>query len=445
KKVTITGVAKKNAASTEVKYELVVKKADNLCINGDLTEDTVQGWFPKDNTVLSIIKDNEENVLNSSGTGAYQVLTLTNDSSYGFVAKVKATKGSKIRLVSEKGGTIAEVTATGDYQDIKASYDYRKQKSSFEDKIYLEYNGELQIKQLKVFEITLELNKVSSAVNKAVYSKSSTDINDAKKLVLAFYDLPIREELLDKLSSINPSSGSSSGGGGGGGGGGSSSPSKSTSPADVKTDTGTVAIPPQDKNEIEKTEDELDTYLLRFKDMKNHWAREDVEYMAELGIVNGDENDKFRPEDRVSRAEFATMISKAMGLDTTEYENSFFDVVSDDWYSGYVQTVRSNDYMSGYDGLFKPNADITREEIARVIVAAYNSKTNTKLEKGKSLYFNDLDDISYWAYDYIVEAADMGFIYGMTDELFAPKQPATRAQAAVMIKRVYDKLHPTAE
>lgn len=445
KKVTITGVSKKNAASTEVKYELVVKKADNLCINGDLTEDTVQGWFPKDNTVLSIIKDNEENVLNSSGTGAYQVLTLTNDSSYGFMAKVKATKGSKIRLVSEKGGTIAEVTATGDYQDIKASYDYRKQKSSFEDKIYLEYNGELQIKQLKVFEITLELNKVSSAVNKAVYSKSSTNINDAKKLVLAFYDLPIREELLDKLNSINPSSGGNSGGGGGGGGGGSSSPSKSTSPADVKTDTGTVAIQPQDKNEIEKTEDELDTYLLRFKDMKNHWAREDVEYMAELGIVNGDENDKFRPEDRVSRAEFATMISKTMGLDTTKYENSFFDVVSDDWYSGYVQTVRSNDYMSGYDGLFKPNADITREEIARVIVAAYNSKTNTKLEKGKSLYFNDLDDISYWAYDYIVEAADMGFIYGITDELFAPKQPATRAQAAVMIKRVYDKLHPAAE
>ena len=40
----------------------------------------------------------------------------------------------------------------------------------------------------------------------------------------------------------------------------------------------------------------------------------------------------------------------------------------------------------------------------------------------------------------------MGFIYGITDELFAPKQPAaTRAQAAVMIKRVYDKLHPAAE
>ena len=79
----------------KIKYELVVKKADNLCINGDLTEDTVQGWFPKDNTVLSIIKDNEENVLNSSGTGVYQVLTLTNDSSYGLWQKLKLQRAVK--------------------------------------------------------------------------------------------------------------------------------------------------------------------------------------------------------------------------------------------------------------------------------------------------------------------------------------------------------------
>ena len=178
--------------------------------------------------------------------------------------------------------------------------------------------------------------------------------------------------------------------------------------------------------------------------MKNHWARADVEYMAELGIVNGDENDIFRPDDTVSRAEFATMITLAMGQEATPYANSFFDIVGDDWYSGYVQTVKTNDYMSGYDGLFKPNSAITREELARVIVSAYNGKTNTNLQTGKTLYFNDIDEISHWAYDYIVEAADMGFIYGMTDELFAPKQPATRAQAAVMLKRVYEKLNPSA-
>lgn len=443
KKITIKGRAKKNEALTEVQYELLVKKADNLCVNGDLSDGTVNGWQPKGGSVLAVEKDGEKNVLKVKGGGAYQTLTLTNDSSYGFNARVKAASGSKIKLVSEKGGTLAEITASGGYQDIKASYDYRKQKNSFEDKIYLECNGELRIEKLAVYEITLELNAVASAVNKAEYSKTSTDINAANMLLAKFYDLPIRDELYKKLNSINSgtTTGGSTSGGSGGGGGGGGGIKKEQTPSELNIDNSVNMIPIQTTQD-DNTADELDTYLLRFKDMKNHWARADVEYMAELGIVNGDENDIFRPDDNVSRAEFATMITRAMELEETPYENSFFDVVSEDWYSGYVQTVRSNDYMSGYDGLFKPNEKITREEIARVIVAAYNSKTNTKLQTGRTLYFNDIDDISYWAYDYIVEAADMGFIYGITDELFAPRQSATRAQAAAMLKRVYEKLHP---
>lgn len=438
KKVTITGTSKKNSASTSVKYELVVTKADNLCTNGDLADGTYTGWTPMTETLLSIVKDGEDNVLNVNGKGAYQVITFTNDSSYAFKAKVKAQSGAKIKLVSQKCGTITEITANGDWQDIAASYDFRKQKKSFDDNIYIECSSGLQIKGLTVWEITLELNEVASAVNRAVYTKNASDINAAKALLDKFYAIPIRNELYKKVNQINSSTG-----GTGGGSGGSAPSKKNQSPSDANTNTPVISIPvsvPSNDN----TADELDTFLLRFKDMKNHWARADVEYMAELGIVNGDENDIFRPDDSVSRAEFATMITLAMGQEAMPYENSFFDIISEDCYSGYVQTVKSNDYMSGYDGLFKPNDAITREELARVIVSAYNSKANTKLQTGKTLYFNDIDDISYWAYDYIVEAADMGFIYGITDELFAPKLPATRAQAAVMLKRVYDKLNPSA-
>lgn len=441
KTVTLIGTSKKNKASTNVKYVLVVKKADNLCTNGDLADGKDTGWTPMTETILSVSSDGGDNVLNVNGKGAYQIIGFTNDSSYGFEGKVKAAQGSKIKIVSGKGGTIAEITASGGWQDIKGSYDFRKQKNNFEDNIYLECSNGLQIKELKVYEITLELNEVTAAVNRAVYSKSDADINEARTLLGKFYPLPIRTELYNKLNNIGNGSGGSGGGGGGGGGGGSTS--KNPSPSSVDTKTPAVSIPnaiPKNDN----TADELDTFLLRFKDMKNHWARADVEYMAELGIVNGDENDIFRPDDTVSRAEFATMITLAMGQEATPYANSFFDIVGDDWYSGYVQTVKTNDYMSGYDGLFKPNSAITREELARVIVSAYNGKTNTNLQTGKTLYFNDIDEISHWAYDYIVEAADMGFIYGMTDELFAPKQPATRAQAAVMLKRVYEKLNPSA-
>lgn len=434
-KVTLTVTVSKNTSLVEKKYDLTVKKADNLCTNGDLSDGTANGWKPKNETELSIVSEEGKNLLKVAGEGAYQVIPMTNDSSYGFIANVKADKGSVITLRSEKGGNIATLTADGNSQVLKANYDYRKQKDQFEDQIYLECNGDLYIEQLTVYEITLELTAVTDAVNKAAYSKSTSDINAAKQLLNTFYDLPIRDELLTKLNKIKPSSSNNNNGGGGGGGGGGS-----TSPSNIKSNNDLIPITPnQDPG---KAEDELDTYLLHFKDMKTHWARNEVEAMAELGIVNGNEQGDFNPNDNVSRAEFAAMVTRTMGLEPTAYENSFFDVIDEDWYSGYVQTVRSNDYMNGYDGLFNPHNAITREEIAKVIVAAYNSKSNTKMQTGRSLYFNDIDEVSYWAYDYIAEAAEQGFVNGVTEELFAPKQYASRAQAVVMLKRVYDKLHP---
>lgn len=434
--VILTATSTLNTGRAEKKWEFVVKKADNLCVNGDLEDGTYNGWSPINDTVLEIVQEDDSNALKATGEGAYQTLTLTDESSYGFEARVKAPEGTTIKLVSETGGTIAELTADGDYQDLKGSYDYRRQDDSFEDKIYIECSGEMTVDELKVYEITLELADVMNAVNRAVYSKEEEDIDKAKELLDGFYDLPIKEELLEQLDDIEPNRGNNNGGGGGGGGGGT--PPSSSGSGSINN----ITIPPKGEDNYE---DILDTYLLTFKDMKNHWAREDVEYMAELGIIQGKSEDQFMPEDNISRAEFAALITRTMGLSETPYENSFYDVVSEDWYSGYVQTVRSNNFMNGYDGLFNPNSPITREEIAKVIVAAYNSKTGTALETGKSIYFNDIDQISYWAWDYVAEAVDLGFINGVSEELFAPKEIATRAQAAVMLRRAYDKMNPSAE
>ncbi len=440
-KVTLTQVVKQNKASLEKKFELTVKKADNLCINGNLSDGTINGWQPKDKSALTVEQDGENTVLKAEGGGAYQAVAMTNDSSFGFEAKVKADTGKTIKLVSEKDGLLASVKADGSYTELKASHDYRKQKASFNDNIYIECDGTVMIDELKVYEITLELNAASAAVNKAVYTKNTADIQNAREILKNFYDLPIKAELtaqLDKINSSSGNSGNSSGGGGGGGGGGS----KGTAPSTANTSTGSsVAAPSTSLKDEKSDEDKLDTFLLTFKDMKNHWAREDVEYMAKLNIASGDESGMYRPDDMITRAEFAALVTRAMGLSETPYENSFFDVVSDDWYSGYVQTCRSNDYMNGYDGLFNPSKNIEREEIAKVVVSAYNSKSGRKLETGKSLYFNDIDSISYWAYDYIAEAQELGFVNGVTDELFAPKNSATRAEAAVMLRRMYDKLN----
>ena len=447
KKVTFTETVTNGKATLERDFELVVKKAENLFINGDIEDGTAEGWEADDSVELTAAEEDGLTVLKVSGGGVYQKIALTNNSSYAFEANIKAPAQSVVKLVSEKAGTLIEYTSDGSWQNIKTTYDYRNQNSSFEDTIYIECTSDFTIDNVTVYEITLELNEVMTAVNKAKYSKVQKDVDSARALVEAFYDLPIKEELLKELDKINvsgsdkPSGGS--GGGGGGGGGGSTSGSAPSKVEGTTHVNDTVPVPGNDDKE--STADALDTFLLNFKDMKTHWARKEVEFLGGLGIITGDDDGNFRPDDKITRAEFATLTARAIGLSEIPYENSYYDVLTDDWYSGWVQTCRTNNLMNGYDGLFSPQRNITREEIAKTVVSAYNLKSGTQLVGGKSLYFNDIDQISSWAYDYIAEAADKGFVNGVTDELFMPKREATRAEAAVMLKRVYDELNGTGE
>lgn len=448
KKVTFTEIVTNGKATLERDFELIVKKADNLFKNGDIEDGTAEGWEADDSVELTATEEDGLTVLKVSGGSVYQKIALTNNSSYAFEANIKAPAQSVVRLVSEKAGTLIEYTSDGSWQNIKTTYDYRNQNSSFEDTIYVECTSDFTIDNVKVYEITLELNEVMAAVNKAKYSKNQKDIDAARALVEAFYDLPIKEELLKELDKINSSgndkpSGGSGGGGGGGGGGGSTSGSAPSKVEESSNVNDTVPMPGNDDKD--STADALDTFLLNFKDMKTHWARNEVEFLGELGIITGDDDGNFRPDDKITRAEFATLTARTIGLSEIPYENSYYDVVADDWYSGWVQTCRTNNLMNGYDGLFSPQRNITREEIAKTVVSAYNLKSGTQLVSGKSLYFNDIDQISSWAYDYIAEAADKGFVNGVTDELFMPKREATRAEAAVMLKRVYDELNGTGE
>lgn len=427
-KLTVTGT--KNQAKQTKTFDVEVTKADTLVENGDIELGTTEGWNTAEGT-MNVSQDayNGQYALSVNNEVYREMEALTNDSSYAFYAYVKAPKGTKIQIYSETGGkAVAEATAGDGYTAVKGSYDYRKQKDTFADKIYIRANGEFLVDDFKVFEITVEYNAAAKAVADAEYSRKQADIDSAQKVLNAFYDLPVRDALQKRLNAIVPKTS----GGGSGGGGGYTPPS---------TNPGVNPIYPAGENQSNNDyEDALDTALLKFKDMKGHWAKADVEYMAGLELVSGKEEGVFAPDETVTRAEFAVLVTRAMGLSAVEYENSFFDIVSEDWYSGYVQAAKTAGYMNGSDGLFRPNDPITREEIAKVIVAAYNGKSGTKLQKGGALYFNDIDEVSAWAYDYIVEAVDKGFVAGISEDIFAPKANATRAQAVVMLRRVYDEL-----
>jgi hypothetical protein len=118
-----------------------------------------------------------------------------------------------------------------------------------------------------------------------------------------------------------------------------------------------------------------------------------------------------------------------MGWDLVEPTTpSFSDVSKNFWAYRYIETAREHGAITGYpDQTFRPENNITRAEIATIIIRAKNYQLTTP---GTS--FNDIP-ANYWAKDYIITAKDRGIILGYPDQTFRPENPATRAEAAKMI------------
>lgn len=425
-KATVKINAQKGEFKAEKTITVTVLKEDNIAGIGDFEDPTQK---IENGTITD--KDAHSGKYAAKMNGAFSAdVKLNNESVYVFEAYVKSDSGASLSI--EKGDERTNVNPDGKYARLCLSKVYTKNDDEFTEKVTVNGADGYLLDDFKVYEITDEYNEVMEKITKAEYSRDKDDIADAKKAVEEFLDIPLKDELKKRVDAIKPKSngGGNTGGSTGGSGGGSFTPpsSKPTSPSTVG-------------GEIVDNDEKINDYLLVFKDMKGHWAKEDVEFMANKGFVNGVSEKNFNPDANITRAEFATLVVKTMGLSEAEYENTYYDVVSDDWFAGYVQAAKNEGYISGYNGMFRPNDYITREEIAKVIVAAYNKKTNNTMEPGAALYFSDIESISAWAYDYIVEATKQGFVNGVSETRFAPKSNATRAQAAVMLKRLYDKLN----
>ncbi len=430
-KATVKINAQKGEFKAEKTITVTVLKEDNIAGVGDFEDPTQK---IENGTITD--KDAHSGKYAAKMNGAFSAdVKLDNESVYVFEAYVKSDSGATLSI--EKGDERANVNPGRKYARLCLSKVYTKNDDEFTEKVTVNGADGYLLDDFKVYEITDEYNEVMEKITKAEYSRDKDDIADAKKAVEEFLDIPLKDELKKRVDAIKPKSngGSNTGGNTGGGSSGGSGGGSFIPPSSKPSSPSTVG------GETVDNDEKVNDYLLVFKDMKGHWAKDDVEFMANKGFVNGVSEGNFNPDANITRAEFATLVVKTIGLSAAEYENTYYDVVSDDWFAGYVQAAKNEGYVSGYNGMFRPNDYITREEIAKVIVAAYNQKTNNIMEPGGALYFTDIESISAWAYDYIVEATKQGFVNGVSEMRFAPKNNATRAQAAVMLKRLYDKLN----
>ncbi len=177
-----------------------------------------------------------------------------------------------------------------------------------------------------------------------------------------------------------------------------------------------------------------------FIDVPNEfWAKNDIEQMVARGIVKGIDEKHFSPNSNITRAEFVALINRALNNEKARYKATFVDVSENDWYADDIQTSLNLGIVSGFDGKFRPNDTITREEIVKIIVEALKVSSREKDYKVGIIKFFDEEEISSWAKEYVAIASELGIIEGIGDEKFAPKQNASRAQAIVMIKRFLEK------
>ena len=175
-----------------------------------------------------------------------------------------------------------------------------------------------------------------------------------------------------------------------------------------------------------------------FTDIQGHWAEADIKYLFENGIVTGRTLTLFAPEDNVTRAEFVTLIIRMLARSKTAYANEYADVSKDAWYAENIATALSLGLISK-DVNFRPNDLITREEMVKIAVNAYALGKNFP-EAGETS-FTDNDQIAPWAKAYVSRGVSLGFVKGMSDGSFAPKKNTTRAESAVIIKRISDAIN----
>jgi hypothetical protein len=179
-----------------------------------------------------------------------------------------------------------------------------------------------------------------------------------------------------------------------------------------------------------------------FEDLAGHWAKADVELLASKFVVKGVAAHTFAPNASITRAEFAALLVRALGLNEAE-ASTFSDVPANSWFAGAVGASAKAGLIEGFeDGSFGPDERITREQMAVMIARAmkFAGQQPEAMELAGLARFSDSSAIHEWARGAVAEAVSAGIVNGVTDTTFALGASATRGEAAVMLKRLLQKL-----
>lgn len=179
-----------------------------------------------------------------------------------------------------------------------------------------------------------------------------------------------------------------------------------------------------------------------FKDTDKHWAKEQISVLSGKGVVNGRSKNSFEPNDDITRAEFTALITRMLGYDK-EFSGSitFTDVDKSQWYYESVAIAYNNGLVSGKSSKnFDPDGKITRQEMTKIISNILKQKFDEEKNLSGLNKFEDNGKIAFWAKNAVALSLREKIINGVSENKFAPNDNATRAQAAIILYRLYSLL-----
>ena len=183
--------------------------------------------------------------------------------------------------------------------------------------------------------------------------------------------------------------------------------------------------------------DDLTLYAVWEMSGQEHWAKEYIRYVKDLGLIDDLSPGDFGADVDVSRATIVTALFRLSG-DASYTKAGYVDVQSTAWYADAVNWAKEHGIANGVSQKeFAPNASITREQMATMLYrfALYTNCVNERASSSDMTRFSDYSSVNSWAKEAITWAVSIGLINGRTEKTLVPQGTATRAEAATLLKR----------
>ena len=180
----------------------------------------------------------------------------------------------------------------------------------------------------------------------------------------------------------------------------------------------------------------------RFADVDvEKWYHEFIDYVVEKGLMNGVSDTEFRPNGTLSRAMLVTILHRLAGGPAAAEGKDFSDVKEGKWYSDAVAWASEQGIVNGFqDETFRPNDPITREQLATILYRFAQTQGLDPETVDLPLDFSDADQISAWADEALRWCVEAGLMEGKGEGRLDPKGETTRAQTAAILMRFCESI-----